>query len=311
MKNSILILMLALLTGCGDGSSSKTGTFNLAVSDDPSDAQIVNIAFKQVVLKGESESYSFTVSEPDGDEDPDNNPPKHVDLVTFSCFKTADLVSDAAIAVGEYQLCIYMENVYSVVYSDDDPATPTSSYVKDPDGNIVGLSTPSEGACGDGVGADEENTADTGRLFINKKFTISEGENSYIAEFELNKVLKEPTGQDTFWTLKPTGIELIEAGSIAGEVSGELANACVAPSLPVVYLYRETEVTSVASATAVMNDQENYVYEFPAVYAGSYSLGYSCTAEEELADEADISIMDAVQQNVEVVVGTTTAVNFE
>ncbi len=129
MKNSILILMLsalALLAGCGD-EGAKTGTFNLAVSDAPSDAKIVNIAFKQVVLKGASRSYSFDVSEPDDDEDPDNNPPKHIDLVTFSGFKTADLVSDTEIVVGEYQLCIYMENVYSVEYSNEDPATPTST----------------------------------------------------------------------------------------------------------------------------------------------------------------------------------------
>lgn len=304
MKNSILILMLsalALLTGCGDGSSANTGTFNLAVSDAPGDAQIVNIAFKQVVLKGYSGSYSFTVSEPDDDEDPDNNPPKHIDLVTFSGFKTADLVSDTEIEVGEYQLCIYMQN-------NPDSDDPTSSYVKDQYGDIVGLTTPSEGACGGGVGADDP---DTGRIFINKKFTISEGENSYIAEFELDKVLKEPTGQDTFWTLKPTGIELIEAGSIAGEISAESASDCVPPSLPVVYLYRETELTSIASATAVVNDEQNYEYDFPAVYEGRYSLGYSCVAESELSNEADISTMEVVEQNVAVTIGTTTQVNFE
>ncbi len=180
----------------------------------------------------------------------------------------------------------------------------TSSYVKDAVGDIVGLTTPSEGVCGDGLGA---NDPDTGRIFINKKFTISEGENSYIAEFDLDKVLKEPTGQDTFWTLKPTGIELIEAGSIAGEISAELASDCVAPSQPVVYLYRNTEVSSIASATAVVNDEQNYEYDFPAVYEGRYSLGYSCVAEDDLANEADISTMEVVA----VTIGTTTQVNFE
>ena len=223
MKNNIFILSLAaLLSACG-GSSSQTGELNLAVSDDPADAQIVNIAFKQVVLKGDSGSYSFDVS---GD-----NPLKHIDLVTFSGLKTSNLVSHESIAVGEYQLCIYMKNNE---VSGQDPDNPTTSFVKDPDGNVVGLTTPSEGACGGGVGADEE---DTGRLFINKKFTISEGENSYIAEFDLNKVLMEPTGSDTFWTLKPTGIELVEAGAISGTISEALRGECGSDLGHAVYLY--------------------------------------------------------------------------
>ena len=323
MKNSILMLsLLALLSGCGDGSS-KTGTFNLAVSDDPDDAQIVNIAFKQVVLKGNSGSYSFDVS--------DDGAPKHIDLVTFSGFKTADLVSHESITVGEYQLCIYMENVPSV----EDPENPTSSYVKDPDGNIVGLTTPSEGACGGGVGADEPDDLDTGRLFINKKFTISEGENSYIAEFALDKVLMEPTGQNTFWTLKPTGIELIEAGSIAGIISADLVSDCGGNRGHAVYLYPGTvalenmidfredpavapEVAPIDRAIAVLNDVENYYeYEFPAVYEGGYSLGYTCTevnddpdAENTPSDTVEPFFIHIDNQDIDVTVGETTVVDF-
>jgi hypothetical protein len=317
MKNSILILSLVtLLSGCGNGSSSKTGTLNLAVSDAPADAQIVNIAFKQVVLKSDSGSYSFDVS---GD-----NALKHIDLVTFSGLKTSSLVSNEQINVGEYQLCIYIKNNK---YSDQEPDSPTSSFVKDPDGNIVGLTTPSEGACGGGVGADEE---DTGRLFINKKFTISAGENSYIAEFDLNKVLMEPTGGDTFWTLKPTGIELFEAGSISGTISKAFSDECASELGHAVYLYpgnvalenmldlREDpavapEVAPIARSIAIINDAGDYEYEFPAVYEGSYSLGYTCMADNDLADEnniADAFIIYAAQQDIAVAIGTTTTVDF-
>lgn len=322
MRNSTLIFILslsALLSACGDGSSSKTGTLNLAVSDAPSDAQIVNIAFKQVVLKGESGSYSFDVS---GSE-----PLKHIDLVTFSGLKAADLVSHELITVGEYQLCIYMKNNPD---SGQDPDNPTSSFVQDPDGIVVGLTTPSEGACGGGVGADEE---DTGRLFINKKFTISEGENSYIAEFDLNKVLMEPTGQDTFWRLKPTGIELIEAGSIAGMISADLINDCGDNSGHAVYLYPGTvdlanmidfrEEVAVAAEVAPIDSADvnssTGEYEFPAVYKGTYSLGYTCMADYDLPTEknvADAFIIYTAEQGVDeegvaVSIGTTTQVDFD
>ncbi len=325
MKSSILIFILSLVTllsACSDGSSLKTGTLNLAVSDDPADAQIVNIAFKQVVLKGNSGSYSFDVS--DGD-----NPLKHIDLVTFRGLKTANLVSHELITVGEYQLCIYMKNNED---SGQDPESPTSSFVKDPVGNVVGLTTPSEGACGGGVGADEE---DTGRLFINKTFTISEGENSYIAEFDLNKVLMEPTGQDTFWTLKPTGIELFEAGAISGTISEALSDECGSDLGHAVYLYPGTvalanmidlrEDTAVAPEVApiyrveatLVNPEDltqGYQYEFPAVYEGTYSLGYTCMAVSDLPNETngpDAFIIYTADQGVAVSIGTTTSVDFD
>jgi hypothetical protein len=317
-KTLIALSLTTLLTACNSGGDdTKTGEFNLAVSDNPADAKVVNIAFKQVVLKGSSGSYSFDVSEEDGGY-------RNVDLVTFSGLKTAALVNDQSIAVGEYQLCIYMQNNVQADYT-------ASSYVKDPIDNIVGLTTPSEGACGGGVGADD---ADTGRLFINKKFTISEGENSYVAEFDLNKILKEPTGQDTFWTLKPTGIELIEAGSIAGTISYPLALNCANDYGQSVYLYpdnvelenmtdiRDAEVTlpqvapiSRVEATLVNseNEEEGYKFEFPAIYEGSYSLGYSCLAGNDKPDETntpDGFIIYTAQQNKSVTIGETTAVDF-
>ncbi|HEY5716699.1 MAG TPA: DUF4382 domain-containing protein [Psychromonas sp.] len=317
-SNTFLALSLTtLLSACGGDGNTDVGTLNLAVSDNPADAKVVNIAFKQVVLKGNSGSYSFDVSEDDGGY-------RNVDLVTFSGLKVAGLVTDESIAVGEYQLCIYMQN-------NVQENNTASSYVMDPDDNIVGLTTPSEGACGGGVGADD---ADTGRLFINKKFTISEGENSYIAEFDLNKVLKEPTGQDTFWTLKPTGIELIEAGAIAGTVSQQLAMDCGNELGHSVYLYpgnvvldnmsdiRDAQVIlpqvapiSRVEATLVNseNEEEGYKFEFPAVYGGTYSLGYTCMANNDDPDATNVPdefIIYTAQQNISVTVGETTAVDF-
>ena len=306
------LFQLTFLSACSDSSSSKMGIFSMSVSDAPNDAQIVNISFKQVVLKGSDGSYTFDVSN-DGEY-------QDIDLVSVSGLKVGNLVENELINVGEYQLCIYMQN-------NEQEGVTDSSYVKEPEidgGMIVGLSTPSEGACGGGVGADDP---DTGRLFINKKFTVSEGENSYILEFDLNKVLMEPTGQDTFWTLKPTGIELIEAGSIAGTISYTCGG-----NPHSVYLYPgDVEIDKMADFRSVYTDaiapldkveataidpdntESAYTYEFPAIYAGTYSLAYACPADDDLiADDIATGnvIFNLAEQVVEVVIASTTTVDF-
>ncbi|MFT6925055.1 MAG: hypothetical protein ACJAZP_000625 [Psychromonas sp.] len=316
-KTLIALSLSTLLTACGSSEDTKTGEFNLAVSDNPADVKVVNIAFKQVVLKNSEGSISFDVSQ--------DGALKNVDLLEFQGKEMDVLVSGQSIPVGEYQMCIYIKK--------NESADDSSSYVQTMDGSIAGLTTVSNGSCG-GVGAEE---TDTGRLFINKTFTIAAGSNNFVAEFDLLKILQGPKGNKDYWTLKPTGIELInlsDVGSISGEISIDTSINCGEDSGHAVYLYPgdtllenmsdfrddalvEPAIAPIASAraNAIDGDSNNgYSYEFGFVVAGSYSLGYTCTAQNddpELANDATTAptfFIHSAGEPVEVTAENTTTV---
>jgi hypothetical protein len=327
-KQTLLAASLsALLTSCGgsdgssDGSNNATqGQFSLAVSDNPANAKVVNIAFKQVVLKNSEGSISFDVSQDGG--------LKNVDLISVQGQSKEWLVSGQSIPVGEYQMCIYMKK--------SEVADTDSSYVEDANGNVAGLTTNSNGSCG-GVGAEDTST---GRLFINKKFTIAAGTNNFVAEFDLFKILQGPKGKKSYWTLKPTGIELINlsaVGAISGTISPDISIGCGEDFGHAVYLYPNTVAVDdmgdfrddpfIAPSTApiasargnAINDDvtQGYEYEFGFVVAGNYSLGYTCTAQNDDpadANEAttgdDTFFIHAEKQQVEVLAEQTTIRNF-
>ena len=338
-KSILAVSLISILSACGGSDNSTTpeptmGTFNLGVSDNPADAEIVNIAFKQVVLKGDGGSISFDVST-DGEL-------KHVDLLQFQGQEVETLVSGQSIPTGEYQMCIYMEK--------SEVANEESSYVKTADG-IAGLTTNSNGSCG-GVGAEEPGT---GRLFFNKTFTIAAGNNVFVAEFNLGKGLQAPHGNKDFWTLKPTSVQLVnnaEVGAIKGQInaidSETIANiktdcetaAGGSEFGQAVYLYpAETTLTDmidfrpdaditapqvapIASArvNSILDENEQevgYEYEFGFVSAGTYNLGYTCVAQNDDPETAnnpdDLEtpfFIHIDEQSVEVTNGVTTERNF-
>lgn len=333
-KTMLAMTLTTLMAGCGGSSDDnnpppqpETGLFNLAVSDNPADAEIVNIAFKQVVLKNSDGSISFDVSE--------NGELKHVDLLEFQGQAVETLVSGQSVAVGEYQMCIYMQN--------SEVANIDSSFVRTLDGNDAGLTTNSNGSCG-GEGAEEE---DTGRLFFNKSFTIAAGNNSFVAEFNLAKGLQAPHGNKDYWTLKPTAVQLVntsEVGAIAGQVSPDTLAACETAAggsefSSAVYLYpidtalenmadfraEEDLLTQVAPITsarvnAITNDEGaviGYDYEFGFVAADTYALGYTCVAQNDDPeapnspdDEVNPFFIHIDEQNVTVSEGQTTERHF-
>ncbi|MBT1444035.1 DUF4382 domain-containing protein [Shewanella sp. JM162201] len=322
----IAVTLTSLLAACGGGSDSapapQMGKFSLGVSDNPADATEVNIAFKQVVLKSAEGTYSFNVS--------NNGAAKQVDLLDYQGSATETLVEGVEVPIGEYQMCIYMENRETV-----DTA---SSYVKTNDGNDHGLVTNSNGSCG-GTGADNP---DTGRLFFNKAFTIAAGANDYVAEFDLARGIQGPHGNKDYWTLKPTSVQLVnraDIGHVKGMVSSDLMASCEAVATgsefaPAVYLYtgsttlanmsdiRPTVTAPMVSPLAVarVNDildgsgnVTGHGYEFGFVVAGSYALGYTCVAQNDdpeaansPTDEVAPFFIHADSQDVVVTKGQTT-----
>jgi major membrane immunogen (membrane-anchored lipoprotein) len=294
----VALSLSSLLAACGGSDDATTapqmGVFSLGVSDNPSDAKDVTIAFKQVVLKHDAGSISFDVS--------DNGASKQVNLLEFQGTAVETLVSDQSIPVGEYQMCIYMQR--------SETPNADSSYVKTLDDNLHGLTTNSNGSCG-GVGADD---TDTGRLFFNKTFTIAAGINSFVAEFDLNSGLQDPHGNKEYWTLKPTSVQLYnnaEVGAIKGNIPADLTTQCQTAAggsifSQAVYLYSDATaldnmsdfrseavvapITAPIAAARVNDivDQNNQVigqdYEFGFVVAGSYSVGYTCVAQHDDPD---------------------------
>lgn len=305
VKTLLALSLSGLLVACGGSGDSETpapqmGLFSLGVSDNPSDAKDVTIAFKQVVLKNDAGSISFDVSA--------NGALKQVNLLEFQGSAVETLVSGKSIAVGEYQMCIYMQR--------SETPNADSSFVRTMDDNLYGLTTNSNGSCG-GVGAEDP---DTGRLFFNKKFTIAAGTNSFVAEFDLSSGLQDPHGNKDYWTLKPTSVQLYnnaEVGAIKGNIPSDLEALCetvAGGSLfsHEVYLYPAATVLDNMSdfrsdapvapqvapiAAARVNDitdaNEQVIgqgYEFGFVVAGSYSLGYTCVAQNddpELSNNSD------------------------
>ncbi|BAJ03868.1 DUF4382 domain-containing protein [Shewanella violacea] len=338
MKYTIIIpylLLTGILTACGGGGSNSnsgspdtpaptSGTFSLGVSDNPALADKVNIAFKQVVLKGEDGSISFDVSDSEGNAN-------QVDLLSVQGQTVANLVTDESVPLGEYQMCIYMEN--------REVADETSSHVKVGEA-VAGLVTNSNGSCG-GVGAEEP---DTGRLFLNKAVTITADSNRYVAEFNLAKGLQAPHGNKAYWTLKPTSVQLVnitEVGAISGSVHLDVLALCemTEPGYSdlglAVYLYPQdtliaamedfrplatlTAPLAASRANPVSEAEEiiSYSYEFGFIQAGSYQLGFTCVAdnddpETEQGDASDpvFFIHQATTDNVDVIVGEVSVYDF-
>ncbi|QDO86012.1 DUF4382 domain-containing protein [Shewanella psychropiezotolerans] len=327
------LLLAGMLTACGGSDSDSstpdtpdptTGTFSLGVSDNPALADKVNIAFKQVVLKGEDGSISFDVSDNEGNA-------SQVDLLSVQGQTVANLVTDESVPLGEYQMCIYMEN--------REVADETSSHVKVGEA-VEGLVTNNNGSCG-GIGADDP---DTGRLFLNKAVTITADSNRYVAEFNLAKGLQAPHGNKAYWTLKPTSVQLInitEVGVISGNVHLDVLAACESTSPGysdlglAIYLYPQntlieamedfrpaatlTAPLAATRANPVLEADEitGYSYEFGFIEAGSYQLGFTCVAdnddpETEQAGATDpvFFIHQATTGNVDVTIGATSIYDF-
>ncbi len=331
-KTTLALALTTLLFGCGgsdgDEPQPNMATFNLGVSDNPADAKSVTIAFKQVVLKNSSGSYSFDVT-PDGSL-------KFVDLLQFQGSAVETLVSGQSIPVGEYQMCIYIKN--------NTVANADSSHVQTFDDALYGLVTNSEGSCG-GVGADD---SDTGRLFFNRSFTIAAGVNNFVTEFDLSKGLQDPHGNKDYWTLKPTSVQLYnqsEVGAIKGTVSSAVMDSCELDAAgsefsPAVYLYpanttleqmsdfdddadTTSEIAPIAAARVnEVTDANGQViehnYEFGFVVAGNYSLGYTCLAQNDDPDVSNHSddlaapfFVHLAQSGVAVAAQRVTEANFQ
>ncbi|MBY5992149.1 DUF4382 domain-containing protein [Ferrimonas balearica] len=334
-KTLVAASLIGLLAACGsDGSSEEPARLTLGVSDNPADANEVVIAFKEVGLKRVSDDGDVEEGEVEHfigvDNDDESSEWRQIDLLDYQGSDTALLFEDQGeLTAGDYKMCIYIQ---------DGDGSRESSYVATDDMDY-GLKSNSNGAC---AGFKPDDGDDTGRLFVNKQFTLNPGDNFLVLEMDLMKVLQPPRGSSDDWTLKPTGYELVHVegvGNLRGSVDTDSVRlACevaVAGSTfaEAVYLYpadttleqmgdfrdgeqEEGKVAPLGASRVTEGEEElagTYFYEFGFLDEGNYSLGYTCTAHNDDPQapngdqdvEGPFFLSFASPENAEVVAGTT------
>ncbi|KOO15427.1 hypothetical protein AKJ18_10570 [Vibrio xuii] len=337
-KLGLLSASIALiLSGCNsDDSSSGTTPVTLSVSDAPVDeVSKVVVTYSKVAFLplGSDKPILFDVYKTDDEGNPvdeNGNPlpdgedpiPLSVNLLDFQGGDAQELIENQNIPTGDYKLCLFAND-------GDHPTYP--SYVEAVGTGNHPLTVQGEGKCPQGVGSIDN----AGVLYFNDTFTVNNDNNDYVVEFDLRRGLKEPkNGSDTY-TIQRTSVSLVnttEVGEIGGNVARATMNDCLADSTPssafshAVYLYEGDvtqadmgsfagtgAVTPITAANVTLDDDGTYEYEFGFVKPGTYSVGYTCTAnndsEEGLTANETFRI-HAADSGLDVIAGSETTAHF-
>ncbi|MGP8305750.1 DUF4382 domain-containing protein [Vibrio sp. YIC-376] len=329
------------LFGCNSDSDSVSTTtpVTLSVSDAPIDgvSEVVVTFSKVAFLSIDDETPQiFEVYKTDGegnyvDENGDlllegEDPiPLSVDLLNVQGSDVHDLIDEELIPTGNYKLC---------VFANDGNHPDYPSYVVDElTLNQIPLTVKGDGACPQGVGKEDN----VGVLFFNNTFAVNPDNNEYVVEFDLRRGLKDGTGQNEGYSIQRTSVTLINTvttGEIQGEISSTTYQSCVNDTVTgngyvqAVYLYEgdvaeqdmgpfagvEGLAEPIAASNVVLADNNtDYMYEFGFVEPGTYSIGYTCTAnddsEDGLVEGETFSIYDSAS-GLSVSVGTDTIADF-
>ncbi|MEZ8788643.1 DUF4382 domain-containing protein [Vibrio splendidus] len=336
-ETALASLVLAGLVGCGgdSGSSSSTTPITLSVSDAPiDDVKDVTVTFSKVALlpQGGGSPLIYDVYKTDengdyvdenGDPLPDGEGPipLSVNLLDYQGSEALPLIENEVIPVGSYKLCVFAND-------GDHPTDP--SYVIENDDTNRELTVKGNGACPQGVGKEDS----AGVLYFNDSFNVNQQSNDFVVEFDLRRGLKNSS---TFpdYTIQRTSVSLIntvETGNIEGTVALSTYDTCNGGDntfVQSVYLYEgnvdkadmapiggSDEVKPITSASVAMNQaQTNYEFSLGFIDPGTYSLGYTCTAQYDSDEDNADPVADGfeiydVQNSVQVVVGQDNQVSF-
>ena len=337
-ETALASLVLAGLVGCGgdSGSSSSTTPITLSVSDAPvDDVKGVTVTFSKVALlptqEGTTLVYDVYKTDENGDYVDENGDPLpdgedpiplSVNLLDYQGSDALPLIENEVVPVGSYKLCVFAND-------GDHPTHP--SYVVENDDSIRELTVKGNGACPQGVGKEDN----AGVLYFNDSFNVNQQSNDFVVEFDLRRGLKNSS---TFpdYTIQRTSVSLIntvETGNIEGTVATTTFEACNPTNdntfVQSVYLYEgdiakanmapiggSDEVKPITSASVAMNEaQTNYEFSLGFIDPGTYSLGYTCTAQYDSDEDNADPVADGfeiydVQNSVQVVVGQDNQVSL-
>lgn len=297
------------VTGCGSDSSdssASTTKLDISVSDAPvDDMEKVIVHYSTIALLplDGSDPIVRTFTDADGNEEI-----QVVDLLDYQGSDKFLLLEDEEVTIGDYKACLFIK--------DGNSSNPElSSHVEHKDGSLAALTVPGDGACPQGVG----KIAGESVLYFNDTFAINEANNEYVIEFDL-RGLKEDPQVDGDYQIKRTWVDIInigDTGNLAGTISIDAYNQCEVDNVDsvgngyghAVYLYEGTisgadfgdvdgsigSIKPITSSllTFVPNDGSGdsyHEYEFGFLDAGTYSIAYTCTANEDASDEDELPI---------------------
>ncbi|WP_242441658.1 DUF4382 domain-containing protein [Pseudoalteromonas piscicida] len=304
-----------VLAACGGGSSSDQNNNNTTepaqkttVSVGVSDAAVnnleeVNLVIQRLTFRGAGQDdVTFDTLDAQGN-------PMKINLLDYTGDDFYLVVNDQEIAAGNYEWIRA-----DIVNGSNGANFDMVSNVRFLDGSQAPLAVTRKG--NDGIGEIQLND-----------FSLNEGKNQIVLEFDLNKALLKRGNDDTVY-LKPTAVRLenlLTSFEIEGTVSEALKNACIADNADlvpavgeykhVVYLYQaDVEVPSDISEAdsapvATANVDAESEYELAFIGAGDYKLGYSCLGHLDDVETNDTNF--SLYQTKEVTVSQDTEVNFD
>jgi len=267
----LVVTSVVGLSACG-GGGAETGQMKLSAADAPVDgAQAVVVKFTGIELTGNG-GNPVTITFPQA---------KSIDLLNQSGTASAVLF-DQPIPAGSYG------QIRVMVVADGDPG---NSYITLFDGTMHGLRVPSG--------------FETGLKLVSGFSVPSNGVVDYTIDFDLRKAITCPTGQAPECTLKPVEklIDNTSVGNIQGVVDSTLVpNGCT----PGVYLYsgavsKPQDMDSTAASTdsdqplaskvPVATSQPPYYYQFTFLAPGTYTVAFTCQADQDNPDQADSAVV--------------------
>jgi hypothetical protein len=282
--------VVGILAGCGGGGGM--GQMSLAVADAPIDgAQAVVVKFTGVELTANAGNPTTIIFDQ----------PKSIDLLNQSGMASAVLFNEP-IRAGSYG------QIRLLVVADGDPS---NSYITLSDGTMRGLQVPSGSQTG---------------LKLVSGFTVpSAGVVDYTIDFDLRKAVVCPPGQSPVCFLKPAErlVENTSVGNIQGVVDSSLVPV---GCMPGVYLYsgvvsapEDMDSTApamdanqpIASKMPVANSQPSYYYQFSFLEPGTFTLAFTCQADQDNPDQPDSAVtFSPVNTGITVTASETTTADL-
>ncbi len=306
----------------------------------PDDVDQAVIAFNYVFLKpirqdngtcaddGTCEQYH--IEYPD-----DPNALRLIDVKNANGSDAGPLFQGLEMKPGTYQMCLYINGKHesgSQVDQDFD------SHVIETDGSVAYLSTPSQGSC---AGAKPPGDARPNGRLVSKTFTVHSGENNLAFWFDLDNTLRYNKNHD--WRfLSAKNFEIVHVAKTTGDIRGQLNLETVREQCHLdgyaevdgVYLYPgrttlermmgyHTADTGLEGANRPMAQAPVYAqfieggdgyahFDFTGLKTGEYALGYSCTLQQDNAnDQGNGFFIHSALRSVIVESGKITDAAFE
>lgn len=290
----LAVTATALFSACSSDSIDK-GTLSVAITDAPVDE------VSEVVV----EFTAITIQPADGDAiEFVFDAPKSIDLLSLTDGTVDYLIEDESLNAGEYR------SMRLAVNAEFDDVF--DSYVIMADGRQLELRVPSGAQSG---------------LKINKPFTVtSNGESSFVLDWDLRRSLTDPQGQPGL-KLNPVLriIDMAQFGTLAGSVATSLveSTACTndlaADTGNAVYIFAGLDQAAddasggasdpVATATVSQAQDGSYGYSATFLSPGDYSVAFTCQASDD-DPEVDETIEFTDGGNVAISNGETTTLDF-